>query len=162
MSPSLFNQSSVLRLAKASRRTGLARAASSLLLARTIKTVTKSEADGVAFVAKVVAPVSVVHADEAAHAKYKAYRINHQQAYSPNGACTKQAESFLARLRRMVEGQPHFVSPQHLHQYAAHAAWMEDHRRRANDALAKRIVSLAMAHPISRNWNGYWQPQAGS
>ena len=45
---------------------------------------------------------------------------------------TNQAESFLSRLRRMVDGQHHHVSPQHLHQYAAHAAWMEDHRRLDN------------------------------
>src|SRR5690606_16985210 len=129
---------------------------------RTMTTVTKSEADGVAFVARVVAPESVVHADEASHwyalhAKFKAYRINHQQAYSLNGACTNQAASFLARLRRMVDRQHHHVSPHHLHQYAAHAAWMEDHRRLDNGALTKRVVSLAMAHPVSRQWQGYWQ-----
>lgn len=129
---------------------------------RTMTTVTKSEADGVAFVAKVVSADSEVHADEASHwdalhAKFRAYRINHQVAYSLNGACTNQAESFLARLRRMVDGQHHHVSPQHLHQYAAHAAWMEDHRRLDNGALAKRVVALAMGHPVSRNWKGYWQ-----
>ena len=32
-------------------------------------------------------------------------------------------------------GQHHHVSPQYLHQYAAHAAWMEDHRRLDNGAL---------------------------
>lgn len=55
------------------------------------------------------------------------------------------SRGLLARLRRMVDGQHHHVSPQHLHQYAAHAAWMEDHRRLDNGALAKRVVSLAMA-----------------
>ena len=101
---------------------------------RTITTVTKSEADGVAFVETVVAPGSVLHADEASHwdalhRKYKTFRINHQQAYSWEGACTNQAESFLARLRRMVMGQHHHVSPQYLHQFANEAAWKEDHRR---------------------------------
>lgn len=129
---------------------------------RTLTTVTKTEADGVAFVSKVVRPGSVIHADEASHwdalhAKFATMRINHSEAYSLNGACTNHAESFLARLRRMVEGQHHHVSPQHLHQYAAHAAWMEDHRRLDNGALAQRITSLAMAHPVSRTWKGYWQ-----
>ena len=129
---------------------------------RTMTTVTKSEADGVGFVAKVVRPSSTIHADEASHwdalhAKFNTMRINHSEAYSLNGACTNQAESFLARLRRMVEGQHHHVSPQHLHQYAAHAAWMEDHRRTDNGTLARYIVSLAMAHPVSREWKGYWQ-----
>jgi transposase-like protein len=129
---------------------------------RTKTTVTKTEADGVAFVAKVVQPGSEVHADEASHwdalhAKFQTHRINHSEAYSLNGACTNQAESFLARLRRMVDGQHHHVSPRHLHQYAAHAAWMEDHRRLDNGTLTKRVLSLAMAHPVSRNWKGYWQ-----
>ena len=129
---------------------------------RTATTVTKSEADGVSFVAKVVSPGSTLHADEASHwdalhARFQTHRINHQVAYSLDGACTNQAESFLARLRRMVDGQHHHVSPQYLHQYAAHAAWMEDYRRLDNGSLAKRVVSLAMAHPVSRQWKGYWQ-----
>ena len=95
---------------------------------RTITTVTRSEADGVAFVEKLVRPGSVIHADEAGHwdvlhAKYATRRINHQEAYSLNGACTNQAESFLAHLRRMVMGQHHHVSPQYLYQFANEAAW---------------------------------------
>jgi len=129
---------------------------------RTLTTVTKSEADGVAFVKAVVAADAEVHADEASHwdalhAKFKTMRINHQVAYSLNGACTNQAESFLARLRKMVEGQHHHVSPQHLHAYASHAAWAEDHRREDNGQLCHRALGLAMAHPVSRTWKGYWQ-----
>lgn len=129
---------------------------------RTKTTVARQEADGVEFVAKVVRPGSVVHADEAGHwdtlhAKFQTMRINHSEAYSLNGACTNQAESFLARLRRMVDGQHHHVSPRHLHQYVAHAAWMEDHRRLDNGALAKRALGLALDHPVSREWKGYWQ-----
>ena len=129
---------------------------------RTKTTVTRQEADGVDFVAKVVQPGSVVHADEAAHwdalhAKFQTYRINHSEAYSLNGACTNQAESFLARLRRMVDGQHHHVSPQYLHAYASHAAWMEDHRRLHNGGLSYRALNLALTHPVSRNWKGYWQ-----
>lgn len=129
---------------------------------RTKVTVTKQESDGVAFVAKVVRPGSVVHADEATHweqlhAHFETKRINHSVAYSLDGACTNQAESFLARLRRMVDGQHHHVSPQYLHQYANHAAWLEDHRRLDNGALTHRALGLALRHPISRQWKGYWQ-----
>ena len=129
---------------------------------RTITTVTKAESDGVAFVKAVVTAESEVHADEASHwdalhAKFKTMRINHSEAYSKDGACTNQAESFLARLRKMVEGQHHHVSPQHLHQYATHAAWAEDHRRKDNGQLCHRALGLALAHPVSRNWKGYWQ-----
>ncbi len=129
---------------------------------RTITTVTKSEADGLAFVEAVVSPTATVHADEAAHwdalhAKYATKRINHSEAYSLNGACTNQAESFLARLRRMVTGQHHHVSPQYLYQFANEAAWKEDHRRLSNGELSYRKLGLAMAHPVSRVWAGYWQ-----
>lgn len=129
---------------------------------RTMTTVTKTEAQGVAFVKAVVNPTSTVHADEASHwdalhAKFATMRINHQVAYSLNGACTNQAESFLARLRRMIDGQHHHVSPQHLHAYAAHAAWMEDNRRTDNGRLTNKALGLAMAHPVSRTWKGYWQ-----
>ncbi len=94
------------------------------------------------------------------HIKFKTMRINHGEAYSLNGACTNQAESFLARLRRMIDGQHRHASPRYLHQYAAHAAWMEDHRRVDNGSLAKRVLTLAMEHPVSRNWKGYWQRSA--
>lgn len=129
---------------------------------RTLTTVTKSEADGVDFVRSVVETGSTVHADEAGHwdalhARFETLRINHQEAYSLNGVCTNMAESFLARLRRMVGGQHHHVSPQHLHQYAKHAAWLEDHRREDNGALCHRALGLALTHPVSRNWKGYWQ-----
>ena len=132
---------------------------------RTVTTVTKQEADGVAFVAKVVTAGSVLHADEASHwdalhAKFQTFRINHSEAYSLDGACTNQAESFLARLRRMVDGQHHHVSGRYLHQYANHAAWMEDHRRIDNGGLAWRALGLALKHPVSRTWKGYWQRSA--
>ena len=51
---------------------------------------------------------ATIHADEASHwdnleARFLTKRINHSEAYSLDGACTNQAESFLARLRRMVD-----------------------------------------------------------
>lgn len=129
---------------------------------RTITTVTKTEADGLQFVEKVVQPDAVVHADEAGHwdalhARFRTMRINHQEAYSLNGACTNWAESFLARLRRMVMGQHHHVSAKYLHAYASQAAWKEDNRRLDNGALAHRTIALALASPVSRAWAGYWQ-----
>ena len=62
------------------------------------------------------APGLELHADEAAHwdalhAHFETKRINHTLAYSLDGACTNQAESFLARLRRMVDGQHHRCQP---------------------------------------------------
>ena len=71
---------------------------------RTLVTVVAKENEGAAFVQERVAPGSVVHADEAGgwdrlHASFDMRRINHSVAYSLDGACTNQAESFFSRMR---------------------------------------------------------------
>jgi transposase-like protein len=132
---------------------------------RTLTFVTKSEAEGVDIVARTVLPGSTIFADEARHwdvlsRGFAMGRINHEEAYSLNGAHTNGAESFFSRLRRMVRGQHHHVSPKYLHQYANHAAWLEDHRLLSNGAAAYRVVRNAMMAPISREFSGYWQRRA--
>jgi transposase-like protein len=133
---------------------------------RTLTFVTKTEADGVDLVARNVLPGSIIFADEARHWDHLSRgfamgRINHEEAYSNlEGTHTNNAESFFSRLRRMVSGQHHFVSPKYLHQYANHAAWLEDHRRESNGDLTKRVVLNAMAAPVSRVFKGYWQRKA--
>ena len=131
---------------------------------RTLTFVVRNEVDGAYYVPHHTMPGSVIYADEAAHwdvlkwhRHLRLLRINHREAYSADGISTNQAESYFARLRRMIEGQHHHVSPQYLHQYASEAAWKEDHRRLDNGALAKRVIGLAMAHWVSKNWCGYWQ-----
>ena len=129
---------------------------------RTLTAVVRSEADGVAFIKSVVGPAAAIHADEASHwdvlhDTHPVSRINHSEAYCRDGACTNQAESYFSRLRRMVSGQHHHVSPRYLHQYAAHAAWLEDHRRTDNGGLVHHALGLALKHPVSRQWKGYWQ-----
>jgi transposase-like protein len=129
---------------------------------RTRTFVATHEAEGVEIATRVVSRKSVMFADEAGHwdRLHQAWivgRINHREAYSADGANTNQVESFFSRLRRMVTGQHHGVSPKYLHQYSAHAAWLEDHRRRDNGGNAHATVALAMAHPVSRVWAGYWQ-----
>lgn len=128
---------------------------------RTITGVFTSEDEGVPMIRAKVLPGSIVFADEASswdilHGWYTAKRINHTVAFMDEGVCTNQAESFFSRLRRMVGGQHHKVSARYLHAYAAHAAWMEDHRRTDNGALAQRALGLALGHGISRQWKGYW------
>ncbi len=129
---------------------------------RTLTFVAPTEAPGADIIPRMVAKGSRIVADEASHwdklhALYEAHRINHQVAYSLNGVNTNMAESFFSRLRRMVEGQHHHVSARYLHAYAAHAAWLEDHRRQDNGGICYRAVGLAMAHSVSRQWAGYWQ-----
>ncbi|WP_306045920.1 IS1595 family transposase [Nioella sp. MMSF_3534] len=132
---------------------------------RTLPFVTKAEAEGVALVKENVCRMASISADEASHwdllhSGWPVERVNHSQAYSDHGKNTNQAESYFSRLRRMIDGQHHGVSPQYLHQYANHAAWMEDNRRQPNGALAHMVVANAMGAPVSRNWKGYWQRAA--
>ena len=129
---------------------------------RTLTFVRKSEADGVSIAKERVERGTTINADEASHwgtlnAFFPTERINHSEAYSVNGVHTNFVESYFSRLRKMVAGQHHWVSPQHLHQYAAHAAWLEDHRRESNGTLAGRILRNALAAPVSRVWAGRWQ-----
>lgn len=132
---------------------------------RTLTFVRNTEAQGVADVRRVVDLGSTVFSDEASHwmqlaAHYPTKMVNHEVAYSMHGVHTNYAESYFSRLRRMVAGQHHFVSPKYLHQYASHAAWLEDHRRESNGTLARRVIRNAMAAPVSRVFKGYWQRAA--
>lgn len=129
---------------------------------RTLPFALTTEAEGVSMINKRVAKGSVVHADEAAswddlHARYEMKRINHQVAYSLDGACTNLAESFFSRLRRAEWGQHHHIGALYLGRYAAEMAWREDHRRQPNGGQVNRLLGLALAQPVSVDWSGYWQ-----
>lgn len=131
-------------------------------LGRTLPFVAKAEAEGVSLAKVHVDRMAYLHADEASHwdqlhSGWNTERVNHSVVYSDNGKHTNWVESFFSRLRRMVEGQHHHVSPQYLYQYANHAAWMEDNRREDNGANAATILGAALLSPVSRVWKGYWQ-----
>jgi len=107
---------------------------------KTLPFVFKREADAVATLRQRIATGSIVHADEAGgwdalHAHYEMRRINHSVAFSLDGACTNQAESYFSRLRWAELGQHHHISGKYLLAYAAEMAWREDNRRQANGAL---------------------------
>jgi transposase-like protein len=132
---------------------------------RTLPFVTMHEKEGVEIAKRVVSRMAKVYADEASHwdALHDGWtvgRINHSEAYSQDGANTNWVESYFSRLRRMIEGQHHRVSAKYLAQYANEAAWKEDHRRLSNGTAAHRTLGLALHHPVSRNWAGYWQRAA--
>jgi hypothetical protein len=132
---------------------------------RTLSFVVMREAEGAEIVRERVALGSDLHADEGPHwdeleAFYTAHRINHSEAHSWDGACTNQAESYFARLRRAVDGQHHHISHRYLHQYANEAAWREDHARVANGAQHTAVLTAALHSPVSRVWKGYWQRAA--
>jgi transposase-like protein len=132
---------------------------------RTYPFVVPSEHEAVPVIRRRVAPGSTVLADEASHwdvlhAAFEAKRINHGVAFSDDGACTNQAESYFSRLRRAEVGQHHHISGPCLHFYAGEMAWREDTRRESNGALYELAGVAALGHAKSRNWCGYWQRHA--
>lgn len=132
---------------------------------RTLPFVFRGEADALPTVASRVAAGSTVHADEAAvwdrlHTMFALRRINHSVAFSDEGACTNQAESYFSRLRRAEIGTHHRISGRHLNAYAGEMAWREDRRRQTNGDQFVALVGAAVAAPVSRQWKGYWQRAA--
>lgn len=128
----------------------------------TLPFVVKAEADGVKRIAATVKAGSTIFADEASHwdalhGRFETKRINHSEAYSTNEACTNMAESFFSRLRRAEIGTHHHISGRHLHAYANEMAWREDNRRVSNGEQFLMTVAASLAHPVSREWKGYWQ-----
>jgi len=88
----------------------------------------RTEDASLATIEQRVMPGSTVHADEAAcwdelHARFDAKRINLSVAFSDDGACTNQAESFFSRLRRAEIGTRHHISGPYLNAYAREMAW---------------------------------------
>lgn len=117
---------------------------------RTIVTVSPTEAGGVPFLAQRMRPGTIGYGDEAPswndlHATHEIYRINHEEAYSDEVACTNQAESFFSRLRKLERGQHHRISGHHLERYAVEAAFREDHRRLSALELVMLILHLALS-----------------
>jgi hypothetical protein len=132
----------------------------------TVTGVFEREAEGVGFARSRVKPTARIIADETSHwdllsGAFDLERINHSDAYSfLDGIHINGAESYFSRLRRMIRGQHHRVSPGALAGYAAHAAWLEDHRRQSNGALFEALIRNGFAAPVSRLWKGYWRRAA--
>jgi transposase-like protein len=129
---------------------------------RTLPGVFQSEGAAVPFIKRTIAPGTVVHADEGSdwnqlHGQFEMQRINHQQAYSADGACTNGAEGYFSRLRRAEVGHHHHISGVYLLRYAREAAWREDARRVDSGRQVDRIVELAMGMKPSVDFCGYWQ-----
>jgi hypothetical protein len=66
---------------------------------------------------------TVVHADEAAswdnlHERFEVKRINHQEAYSLDGACTNMAVEYFSRLRHSEIGIHHRIAGAYVLRYA--------------------------------------------
>ena len=75
----------------------------------------RSEGTALSYIRNHVAAGTEIMADDDnswndLHARYVVKRINHQVAYSLDGACTNGAESFFSRLRRAEVGHHHHIA----------------------------------------------------
>lgn len=128
----------------------------------TLPAVFKAEGHALNWIASRVTKGTVLHADEAnswnaLHGRFEMKRINHDQAYSLNGACTNWAESYFSRIRRAEAGHHHHISGPYLLRYAQEMAWREDNRRVSNGDQVKTVAKLAMGRKPSVDFSGYWQ-----
>jgi hypothetical protein len=84
-------------------------------------------------------------------------RINHEEAYSLDGAGTNWAEEFFSRMRRAEAGHHHHIAGPYLLRYAQEASWREDHRRVSNADQIRSVVALVAKNKPSVDFCGYWQ-----
>ena len=122
----------------------------------------RSEGQALNFIRSRVAKGTIINADESnawndLHSRYEMKRINHEEAYSLDGACTNMAEGFFSRLRRAEVGHHHHVAGVYLLRYAQEATWREDNRRVSNGDQVSRVAALAMVRKPSVDFSGYWQ-----
>jgi transposase-like protein len=125
----------------------------------------RSESAAMTFIRNRVARETEVMVDESPawndlRGRYVVKTINHQVAYSLDGACTNGAESFFSRMRRAEQGHHHHISGVYLGRYAQESAWREDMRRIDNGTQVKGVVGLALKAPPSVDFCGYWQRAA--
>jgi hypothetical protein len=90
-----------------------------------------------------------MHPDEAGswdnlHERFEVKRINHQEAYALDGACTNWAEEYFSRLRRVEIGVHHHIAGAYLLRYAQESSWRENNRRVSNGDQVSRVAALAM------------------
>ena len=128
----------------------------------TLPAVFKSEKRALDFIRSRIAPGTIVNADESAnwnelHSRFEMKRINHEEAYSLNGACTNWAEEFFSRMRRAEIGHHHHIAGAYLLRYAQEASWREDNRRSSNGEQVNCVAGLALASKPSVDFTGYWQ-----
>jgi hypothetical protein len=133
----------------------------------TLPGVFRSEVEALKWIKHRVKRGTILHADEAPswndlHSRFEMRRIDHQTAYSLDGACTNWAESFFSRVRRGEIGHYHHIAGPYLLRYAQESTWREDNRRVGNGEQVQRVTALALGKRTSVDFVGYWQRHISS
>jgi hypothetical protein len=119
----------------------------------TLPAVFRTEGQALNFVRSRIAKGTVVNADESAnwnelHSRFEMKRINHEEAYSLDGACTNWAEEFFSRMRRAEIGHHHHIAGAYLLRYAQEASWREDTAfPRGSPVPTAMVASLRPSNP---------------
>ena len=113
----------------------------------------RTEKHALAFIRRRIAKGTIVNADESAnwndlHGRFEMKRINHEEAYSLDGACTNWAEEFFSRMRRAEIGHHHHVAGNYLLRYAQEASWREDVPN-GDRSTSRPLISVATGRGIS-------------
>jgi ISXO2-like transposase domain len=119
------------------------------------------------FIRSHIAKGTVLNADDSAdwnelHSRFEMKRINHEEAYSLNGAWTNWVEEFFSRMRRAEIWHHHHIAGVYLLRYAQEASWREDNRRSSNAVQVTRVAGLALASKPSVDFSDYWQRHLSS
>ena len=130
--------------------------------ANSVAAVFKSESAALGWIKSRINPGTVVNADVASGwdglaSKFEMQRINHQEAYSDDEACTNWAESYFGRIRRGEVGHFHHVAGPYLLRYAHESVFREDNRRMDNGAQVRRVTQMALGQGPSIDFGGYYQ-----
>lgn len=120
------------------------------------------EGDAIEIARKIVKPGTVMQADnttqwEPMHAHFDTKRVDHSKEFSNPEACTNQAESFFARMRRAQRGVYNRIAGSYVPNYAREIAWREENRRVSNGRQFGMIVATSIKTPPSPLMKGYWQ-----
>lgn len=84
--------------------------------------------------------------------------VNHKKEFSTKeGVSNNHAESYHSRMRRMVIGQAHRVTPKFMLDYVNEVAWREDVRRLTCKQQVLNLLSKVVKAPISPWYAGYYQ-----
>jgi transposase-like protein len=91
--------------------------------------------------------------------RYKHETVNHTIEFSTKewgGVNNNIAESFFARMRRMVIGQVHRITPKYMLDYVTEIGWREDVRRQNTKTQVSSLINMS-SKTMSKWWRGYWQ-----
>lgn len=94
---------------------------------------------------------------------YRHATVVHTIEYcTADGVNNNQAESFFARVRRLVRGQIHRMTKTYMLAYVNEIAWREDVRRESTLEQLSLLLGKCFKTKPSDRWLGYWQRRKAS